>query len=125
MLEPHVGVFRRDLKDMRVEISERGREEQRGLIKVDHRFHRLLNVNGFGHVFLFDDDNAFHCLDGCGPFGMGLVIAKVIFRTDVDKPNGQGTVRTSKAKGGGGCSTRNSGCALEKATTRQGGSRHE
>ena len=89
MAELDVGIFLRHRQHVRIEIAERGREQQRGAVEVDHRLHRLLDVDRLRHVLLFDDGDAFHLLQRRGALGMGLVVAVVVLRPDIDEADGE------------------------------------
>ena len=79
----------RDLKNMWIEIAKRSWEQQRRIVEVDHRFHSVLHVLAFGHALFFKYGDTCHCLHCGSAFRVGLVIAEVIFRTDIDKADGQ------------------------------------
>ena len=88
MFEADIGVFWCNLEDMRVKVPKRRWEQQLCPIEIDHRFHGVLNIHGFRHIFLFDDGHACHLLNGGGAFGMGLVVAKIILWPHIDKSDG-------------------------------------
>ena len=88
MAELHVGEFRGHGQHVRVEIAEGGREDQRGAVEVDHRFHRLLDVDRLGNVLLLDDGDALDALQRRRTLGMRLVVAVVVLRADIDEADG-------------------------------------
>ena len=62
MQEFDLGVLRGHLQDVRVEIAEAGREQQAGVIQLDHALHGLGDVIGLGDLFFLDDLHAGHFL---------------------------------------------------------------
>jgi hypothetical protein len=120
VLEPHVGIFRRHSQDMRVEIAEGGREEQRRAVEVDHRFHRLLDVDGLGDVLFLDDGDTGHRLDRGGAFGMGLVVAEIVLGADIDEADGQAVAGAPSRQGAERRAHGERGGALQKAAAGKG-----
>jgi hypothetical protein len=74
---------------VRVEVAERGGEEQRGTVLRDHALHGLLHGLGLGHVFFAHDGDARHLLDLAGGFVVRLVVAEVILRPHIDHADRQ------------------------------------
>ncbi len=85
MGEAHVGVLARHRQHVRVEVAERGREQQRGAVLRDHALHGLLHGVGLGHVLFLDHLDASHLLHHGHGFSVRLVVAEVVLRTDVDE----------------------------------------
>jgi hypothetical protein len=84
MRETHLRIFGRHLQHMRIEVAKRGREDQRGAVLFDHRFHGLLHGDGFRHVLLFHHLHVGHFLDHGGGGCLRLVVTVVAARADVD-----------------------------------------
>ena len=97
---------------MRIVITEGGREEQRRAVEIDHQLHGLFHGVGLGDFLLLDNLDARHFFE-CGRAGrMGLVVAVVIARADIDEADGRiGGIsfpqRQSRAEGDGGRSLQN------------------
>ena len=89
MAEFHVRIFLRHLQHVRVEIAERGREDQSSAIQVDHAFHGLLDVGSFGDLLFLDHFDAAHLANHRRGLGMGLIVAEVVTRPDIDETDGQ------------------------------------
>ncbi len=103
VLEAHIRILGREFEDMGVEVAERRREQERRAVEVDHRLHRLLDVERLGHVLFLDDRHARHRLHGGGAFGMGLVVAEVVAGADVDEAHGERRLGTrGQTERGGG-----------------------
>jgi hypothetical protein len=75
---------------VRVEVAEAGGEQQRGAVLRDHALHGLLHGLGLGHVFLFDHLDARQMLELRSGFSVGLVVAEVVARADIDDAHGNG-----------------------------------
>jgi hypothetical protein len=88
MEEGDVGILFRFLEDVWIEIAERGREEQRRAVEIDHALHGLLDVDRLGHPLFLDDLDP-HRLDRGGAGGMRLVVAVVVLCSDVDEADRQ------------------------------------
>ena len=99
--ETHRRVLRRQRQDVRVEVAERGGKQQRRAVLRDHALHRLLHRRGLGHVLFFDHLHAGELLDLRGRFGLRLVVAVVVARTDVDEADGDGLLRMGVQTEGG------------------------
>jgi len=82
--ETDPGIFLGHLEDVRIEVAERGREEERGAVLLDHRAHGLLHVRRLRHLLLLYHGHARHLLDRRGGLGLRLVVAVVVARADVD-----------------------------------------
>jgi hypothetical protein len=95
---------------VRVEIAVAGREQQRGAIQLDHAFHGLLHVVRLGNLLLLDDLHAGHLLQHGGGFGVGLVVAVIVLRADIDEANNQ-ILRGLRGTGQEAGAQRQSGCA--------------
>ena len=70
---------------MRAEVAERGRKQERGDIEIDHGLHGLLDRVGFRDLLLLDHLDAGHLLQRGGAGGVGLVVAVVVARSDIDE----------------------------------------
>jgi hypothetical protein len=115
MLEANLRKLVRRLDHVRAVISERGREQQRGAVEVDHRLHRLFDRIGFRHLLLFDHLEASHLLQRRRALGVGLVVTVVIARPDIDEADrGVGRERGSRAEGCAECQRR---AALQKMSS--------
>ena len=78
------------LEDVGVEVAERGGKHHRRPVEVDHALHRLLNGHGLrDHLFLADL-HARQLGQRRRALGVGLVVAVVGLRTDVDEADGEG-----------------------------------
>ena len=77
------------LDDVRVEVTEGGREDQRRAVLTDHRFHRLLHGHCLRHVFFFNHHHVRQRLDDGRGLGMRLVVAKIVAGADIDKAHHQ------------------------------------
>ncbi len=87
--EVHIRKALSHLDDVRVEVTEGGRENQGSAVLTDHRFHGFLHRHRLRHVLFFNHDHIRQRLDDGSRFGMRLVVAKVVPRTNVDKTNHQ------------------------------------
>ncbi|NYH16919.1 hypothetical protein GGD41_004147 [Paraburkholderia bryophila] len=88
MRETHLRILRRHLQHVWVEVTERGREDQRGAVLFDHRFHGFLHGDGFRHVLFLDHLHIGHLLDHGGGLRLRLVVTVVAARADVDHADG-------------------------------------
>ena len=87
--EADLGILLGQLQHVRVEVAERRGEEERRAVLLDHRAHGLLHVHGLGDLLLLDDLDARQLLDRGGGLGLGLVVAVVVARADVDDAHDQ------------------------------------
>ena len=101
MKERDVRILFRFLENVRIEIAERGRKEQRRAVEVDHALHGLLDVDGLRDPLFLDDLDP-HRLDRGGAGGVRLVVAVVVLRTDVDKADRQRACRPRRTERQGG-----------------------
>ena len=85
MLEAQLRIFGGHLDHVRVVVAERGREQQRRAVEIDHRLHGLLDRVGLRHLLLFDDLDARQLLQRRRALRMRLVVAVVVARTDIDE----------------------------------------
>ena len=81
----HLRVLLGDLEDVGVEVAERRGKDDGGAVELDHALHRLLHVLGLRNVLLFADLNAGQGGDDRRPLRVGLVVAVVALRADVDE----------------------------------------
>ena len=88
MLEAQLRILRRLLEHVRIVVAERGREEQRRAVEIDHRFHGLLHGVGLGDFLFLDHLDAGHLLERGGAGGVRLVVAIVVARADIDEADG-------------------------------------
>ena len=88
--EHDVRILLGHLEDVRIEVAERGREDELRPVGVDHADHRLLDVDVLRYLLLLVDLDAGDLLDRGGAFGVGLVVAVVVLRADVDEAHGDG-----------------------------------
>ena len=79
-------VLDRFLEDVRIEVAERGREQHRRPVEVDHALHRLLDGRGLGDHLLLADLDAGELGDDRGAFRVGLVVSEIGLRADQMKP---------------------------------------
>ena len=86
-------ILRRHAQHVRVEVAERGREQERGAVEVDHALHRFLDGDRLGHLLFLDDLHAGHLLQDGRALGMGLVVAVVVARADIDEAHDQRLLR--------------------------------
>ena len=118
MAELDVRIFLRHRQHVRIEIAERGREDQRRAIEVDHRLHGLLDVDSLRHVLLFHHGEAGHALQRSGAFGVRLIVAVVVLRADIDEAGGQVGGEGSRDRLAAESGQRGAGCAgFEKFAT--------
>ena len=120
--ELDVGILLGYRADVRVEVAIRSREDQLGVVVLDHALHGLLHIDGLRNLFHFQDFDAGHLLDRGGALSVGLVVAVVVFGPHVNKADGQ---RLGAGRGGaagpafGGatrqteCQQRERGCGNE------------
>jgi hypothetical protein len=118
VLEAQLGKLRSHLEDMGVVVAEGGREEQRRAVEIDHRLDRLLDRVGLGHLLLLDHLDAAELLQRRGALGMGLVVAIVVARADVDESD-RGILGRGRTRGGGGSQSKRC-AALEEVATGDG-----
>ena len=85
MLEARLRIFVGHLDHVRIVVTERRREEQRGAVEIDHRLHRLLDRVGLGDLFFLNHLDVGQFLERGGALSVGLVVAVVIARADVDE----------------------------------------
>jgi hypothetical protein len=85
VLEARLGILASELEDVRAEIAEGGRKQQRGAVEIDHRLHGLLDRVGLRHLLLFHHLDAGHLLERGGAGGVRLVVAVVVARADIDE----------------------------------------
>ena len=78
-------MFFRHHQDVWIVVSERRGEDDFGPVQFDHAFHGLLDVGRVGDSFLLEHFDSGHFLDFRGAGGVGLVVAIVVARTDVDE----------------------------------------
>ena len=88
MFEAKFRKLLRHLDHVRVVVSERGREQQRRAVEIDHRLDGLFDRVGFRHFLFLDDLEAGHLLQRRGALGVSLVVAVVVARTDIDEADG-------------------------------------
>jgi hypothetical protein len=74
---------------VRIEVAEGGGKQQRRAILRNHAGHGLLHGGGLGHVFFLHHLDAGHLLELGRSQGLGLVVAVVVARADVDHAHGQ------------------------------------
>ena len=98
MTELDLRVLGRHAQHVRVEVAERGREQERGAVHVDHALHRFLDGDGLRHLLFLDDLHAGHLLQDSRALGMGLVVAVVVARPDVDEADDQWLLRLGAAR---------------------------
>ena len=98
MAELDIGVFLGRLDHEGAVIAERCGQDQVRAVKVDHRFHRLRDGIGFGHLLLFDDGDAGHLFQHVHGQRMGLVPAEIVARADIDGPQHDGRLRAGQAR---------------------------
>ena len=108
MLEARLGKFVGELDHVRAEVAERGREQERGAVEIDHQLHGLLDRVGFRDLLLLDHLDAGHLLQRRGAGGVRLVVAVVVARADIDEADdgilgegGANRQRRGKRRGGG------------------------
>ncbi len=128
MAELDVRIALGDGKHMRVEIAEGRREQELRVVEIDHRFHRPLHRLGLRHVLFFRDRDARHQLDGRRTLGVGLVVAIVVARPDIDEADGEiglceGAADPERADGGQ--SAKGGAGAKNVSTGRLGFERHQ
>ena len=100
MFEAQFRKLLRHLDHVRIVVTERGREEQRGAVEIDHRLDRLFDGVGFRHFLFLNDLEAGHFLQRRGALGMSLVVAIVVARTDIDEADrGVGRCGGTRAEG--------------------------
>jgi hypothetical protein len=87
--ELDVRIFLRQVDDERRIIPKRGRQNEAGAVEVDHRFHRLRDRVGFGHVLFFDDLDPRHFLQRLDRDRVRLVPAEIVSRPDINDPHSQ------------------------------------
>jgi hypothetical protein len=107
MLEAQFWKFLCHLDDVRVVIAERGREQQRRAVEVDHGLDGLLDRVGLGHLFFFDHLEAGQLLHRRRALRVGLVVTVVVARPDIDEADGgAGCARGARAESGAECQRR-------------------
>ena len=75
-----------------------------GAIEVDHRFHRLGDRVGFGHVLFLDDLDPGHFLQRLDGDGVRLVPTEIVARADIDDSHreiggGESPIKRGKIEG--------------------------
>ena len=119
--ELHVGVLLGEVDHERIEIAERGAEDEVGAVEVDHRFHRLGDGIGLGDVLLLDDGDVGDALENLHGDGVCLVPAEIIARADIDGTQrdvggvGRADERHGQRRGG-----KAGGARLQKGTAGKG-----
>ena len=76
MAKLNVGIFFRQVEHERFVIAERRRQDKAGPVEVDHRFHRLGDRVGLGHVLFLRHLHARHQLQGFDCNRMRLIQPK-------------------------------------------------
>jgi len=56
----YIWVFLGEVDDEGAVVAEGGRQDEAGAVEVDHRFHRLRDRVGLGHVLFLDNLHARH-----------------------------------------------------------------
>jgi hypothetical protein len=85
MLEAQLRKLQRLLDHMRVVVAKGGREQERRAVEIDHGLHGLLDRIGLRHLLFLDDLDAGKFLQRGGAGGVGLVVAIVVTRADIDE----------------------------------------
>src|SRR5580698_7978252 len=83
-------MFLRHDEHVWIVVAERRREDDFGPVQFDHAFHGFLDVGRVGDSFLLEHFDSGHFLDFRGSDGVGLVVAVVVARTDVDEADCEG-----------------------------------
>ena len=108
MFEAKFWKLLRHLDHVRVVVAERGREEQRRAVEIDHRLDRLFDRVGLGDFLFLDHLEAGQLLQRRGALRVRLVVAVVVARTDIDEADrGVGRQRGTRTKR----RTKRQGCA--------------
>jgi hypothetical protein len=97
VFEVHLRILGRDLDHVRAEVAERGRENERRAVEIDHRLHGLLDRVGLRDFFLFDNLQPRHFLQRRCGLRMRLIVAIVVARTDINEAN-RGVRRCGRAR---------------------------
>ena len=97
MKEGHILVLLRHLQDVRVEVTERSRENQLGAIEIDHALHGLLDGDGLRDHLLLANLDPRHFGQRGGALGVCLVVTVVGLGADVDETDRQ---RIGRSGGG-------------------------
>ena len=96
--ELHLWELARQFQNIGVKVAEGGGKQHLGSIDFNHAPHGLGHGGGFGHAGLFYQSNSRHIgHHGSGPFGVGLVIAKVILGANVEEAHHQFFARSGSA----------------------------
>jgi hypothetical protein len=80
-----IRVFLGHLQDVGIKIPERGREDEFGTVQLDHAFHGILDIDGFGDSLFLDHLDPRHFAYGSRADGVGLVVPIVVFGTNVNE----------------------------------------
>jgi hypothetical protein len=112
VFEMQLGKLGRHLDHMRIVISERGRKQQRGAVEVDHRLHGLFDGVGLRDFFFLDHLEAGHFLQRRSAGGVGLIVAVVVARADIDEAD-RGLRRERRSQAAGRAE-REGGAALQQ-----------
>ena len=87
--KPNIGLLCGHRQHVRVKIAKRCGEQQTRAVLRNHARHRLLHRRRFRHVFFLHHFDAGHFFKlGCR-LRVGLVVAIVVARTDVNHPHSQ------------------------------------
>jgi hypothetical protein len=89
MLEAQLRKLGRHLEHVRIVIAERCREQQRRPVEIDHRLHGLFHGVGLGDFLFLDHLDAGHFLESGRAGGVGLVVAIIVARADIDEADGR------------------------------------
>ena len=101
MLEAQFRKLVRHLEDVRVVVAERGREQQRRAVEIDHELDGLFDRVGLRDFLFLDHLEAGDLLQRRRTLRMRLVVAVVVARPDIDEADrGVGGQRRASAEGG-------------------------
>ena len=112
MLEAQLRILVGHLDHVRIVVAERGREQQRRAVEIDHRLHGLFDRVGLRDLFFLDHLDAGHLLQRRGALRVGLVVAVVVARADIDEAD-RG-VRGRRGTGAERRAERQRGAALQE-----------
>ncbi len=122
VLEPRLRIFVGELEHMRAEVAVGGREQECRAVEIDHGLHGLLDRIRLRHFLFLDHLDAGHLLERRGAGGVGLVVAVVVARPDIDEADGGvGGVRQAARHGRRECGR---GTGLQQAAPGNDGQCH-
>src|SRR5262249_29443819 len=107
MLQARLGVFVCLAQHVGIEIAQRGWEQERRAVEIDHAVHGLLDRDRLRHLLFLDHLDVGELLERGGALRVRLVVAKIVAWPDIDEADGDRSCqrRSPRQACGGGCGT--------------------